>query len=77
MIAQRRSWMVPNLCARKRSSERPAASGPSHPWTASLMYVLEVKDLLRQVRDCSHDEFEWSHCKVSCKEFVWQTLGDG
>merc|ERR1719336_2351306 len=68
MTAQRRSWKVPNLCAKKRSSGRLAASGPSHPWTASLMYVLEVKDLLRPVRDSSHEEFEWNQCRASRKE---------
>merc|ERR1712008_573719 len=30
-----------------------AASGPSHPWTVSLMCALEVKVLLRQVRNCT------------------------
>merc|ERR1719336_699146 len=68
MTAQRRSWKVPNLCAKKRSSGRLAASGPSHPWTTSLMYVLEVKDLLRPVRNSSHEEFEWNQRRASCKE---------
>merc|ERR1719510_1691150 len=72
MTAQRRSWMVPNLCAKKRSSGRLAASGPSHPWTASLMYVLEVKDLLRQVRDCSHDDLSG----VSVKHHVKKSLAN-
>merc|ERR1712008_643523 len=53
MIAQQRSWTMPNLCARRRSSVRQAASGPSHPWTVSLMYVLQAKALLRRVRNCT------------------------
>merc|ERR1712129_657981 len=44
---------MPNRCARQRNSERLAASGPSHPWTVSLMCALEVKVLLRQVRNCT------------------------
>jgi len=32
------------------------------------MYVLEVKDLLRPVRNSSHEEFEWNQRRASCKE---------
>jgi len=32
------------------------------------MYVLEVKDLLRLVRNSSHEEFEWNQRRASCKE---------
>merc|ERR1712086_1076371 len=65
MIAQQRSWTMPNLCARRRSSERQAASGPSHPWTVSLMYVLQAKALLRRVRNCT----VFSYCRaVLCKD---------
>jgi len=51
--------------ARRRSSERQAASGPSHPWTVSLMYVLRAKALLRRGRNCT----VCSYCRaVLCKD---------